>query len=80
MIHQNKYLSEVFKQPPLTAYKRQKKLRDLLIKLQVHPPQPGHPTREIKGINKCGNANTACPYVQPSKTFKIDKQDTLKIR
>jgi hypothetical protein len=32
MTHQNKYLSEVFKQPPLTAYRRQKNLRDLLIK------------------------------------------------
>ena len=80
MIHKNKYLSEVFKQPPLTAFKRQKKLRDLLIKSKVPPPQPAHPIREIKGMKRCGKAFTACPYVQPSKNIKIDKKDTWEIK
>ena len=80
MVHQNKYLSEVFNQPPLTAYKRQKNLRDLLIKSKVPPPKSTHPTREIKGMNKCGKACTACPYVQQTKKIKIDKEDTWEIR
>ena len=32
MIGQNKYLNEVFEKPPLTAYRRQRNLRDILIK------------------------------------------------
>ena len=43
MVNQDPYLSEVFSQPPLTAYKRQKNIRDLLIRAKVpsdHKPYP----------------------------------------
>ena len=35
MVKQNQYLAEVFKEPPLTAYRRQRNLRDILIKSKV---------------------------------------------
>ena len=35
MVSQDPYLSEVFSQPPLTAYKRQKNIRDHLIRAKV---------------------------------------------
>ena len=80
MTHQNKYLSEVFKQPPLTAYKRQKNLRDLLIKSKVPPPKPIHPRRQIQGMKQCGKACTACPYVHPGKKIKIDQNETWQVK
>ena len=54
MIAQDKYLSEVFVEPPLTAYRRQNNLRDMLIKSKVPPPPPIHPRREIKGWQSVG--------------------------
>ena len=43
MISQDQYLKEVFKLPPLTAYKRQRNVKDNLIRAKVaKPPTTGH--------------------------------------
>ena len=68
MIKQNKYLEEVFKEPPLTAYRRQRNLRDILIKAKVPPAPQLRPKINLFGMSKCGQTNcAACPFVIMSK-------------
>ena len=72
MVTQDQYLAEVFKQPPLTAYRRQTNLRDLLIKSRV-PPIPKHyPNRVMKGMFKCNKLHcTSCPYINTGSKVNI---------
>ena len=63
MVLQDKHLEKCFSQPPLTAFKRQTNLRDLLIKSKVPPPPKKYPERHIKGMVKCGRPCTACAYI-----------------
>ena len=79
MVAQDKYLAEVFEKPPLTAFRRQNNLRDMLIKSKVPPPLSLHPIREVKGMTKCGRACTACPFVKIGKTLKIEKNCEWRI-
>ena len=76
---QNKYLREVFEQPPLTAFRRQNNLRDMLIKSRVPAPTPLHPSRYIKGMSKCGRACPACPFVLEGKDVKLEDKSSWKI-
>ena len=63
---QDQYLSEVFKEPPLTAYKRQKNIKDHLIKAKVADPPSVRPKRTNNGMSKCGEKKTAA-YVPTLK-------------
>ena len=79
MIKQDKYLEEVFQEPPLTAYRRQRNLRDVLIKAKVPPAPTLRPKRELLGMSKCGKNCTACPYIMEGKKVKINHQETWRI-
>ena len=67
MISQDQYLREVFPQPPLTAFKRPKNLRDLLINAKIPTLTKQRPERKIKGMKKCNNLCSACPFVDERK-------------
>ena len=71
MSFQDPYMKEVFPEPPLTAFRRQKNLRDLLIRAKVPPPPKKHEERRKIGMSKCGLACTACPYVKSQKQIKL---------
>ena len=73
MIGQDPYLSEVFKQPPLTAFKRQRNIRDHLIRARVPKYTKLHLPREKRGMKRCNKNCTACPYVKEVKYMKINK-------
>ena len=73
MVSKNKYLAEVFKRPPLTAYRRQPNLRNLLIRAKV--PSQKDNQRVLKGMKKCGNGCGACPYIKEAKNVKINKKN-----
>ena len=79
MTSQNKYLAEVFPRPPLTAFKRQANIRNILIRAKVAGPPRVHKERMLKGMTKCGKACTACPFIQPTKSIKIDKKNKWNI-
>ena len=79
MTGEDSYLKEVFEQPPLTAFRRQNNLRDMLIKSKIPAPIPTHPRRDMKGMGTCGKACTACHYAQKRKTVKINKKTEWKI-
>ena len=73
MVSRNTYLSEVFKRPPLTAYRRQPNLRSLLVKAKV-PSERDH-QRVIKGMKKCGKGCGSCPYIKETKNVKINNKN-----
>ena len=79
MVSQDEYLKGVFKSPPLTAFKRQRNIKDNIIRAKVAMPQDARPTRKNPGMKKCGKWCTACPYVKEGKTIKIDNKQTWKI-
>jgi hypothetical protein len=73
MVGQDPYLSEVFTQPPLTAFRRQKNLRDHLIRAKVPSDPKPYPQRRQRGMRKCGKNCTACPYIKEVKSLNINR-------
>jgi hypothetical protein len=66
------YLAEVFPAPPLVAYKRQKNIRDFLVRAKVPPPLAARPRRVIPGMRRCQKQCHACPYIKETKDIKTD--------
>ena len=79
MAAQDQHLAEVFKQPPLIAYRRQRNLKDILIKSKVPPPIPRYPQREVRGMAKCGKACPSCPFISTGSEIKMNQGNTWKI-
>ena len=79
MKSQDKYLSDCFSKPMLTAHRRQPNLRNILIKPRLPPPPNPYPKRNLTGMIKCGLSCTACPYILEGKCMKIDGKNTWKI-
>ena len=69
MVNQDPYLREVFPQPPLTAFKRPKNLKDLIIRAKVSPKVRDRPERKKKGMKRCNKMCPACPFINESKLF-----------
>ena len=76
---QDQYLSEVFKEPPLTAYKRQKNIKDHLIKAKVADPPSVRPKRTKNGMSKCGKNCSLCPYIKEGKSISVNRKSTWQI-
>ena len=72
MVSQNPYLAEVFAEPPLTAYKRQRNIRDNIVRAKVPPPQGQYPKRHINGMKKCERGCIICPFVKEAKHVKAN--------
>jgi hypothetical protein len=79
MVAQNKYMAECFPEPPLTAFKRPRNIKELLIRAKVPPPLDLRQKRELKGMVKCSNNCSACPYVKQGRNVKINKRSTWRI-
>ena len=71
MVESDPRLKEVFKKPPMVAYRRPPSLREKLIRAKVPPPPDPNtrPKRDCKGMKKCGNCST-CDFVQEGKVVK----------
>ena len=77
MVHRDPQLKEVFPKPPLTGFKRQRNLRDHLIRALVPEIQPKYPQRQLKGMKKCHKVwCSACPYIKEQNKVKIDHKTT----
>ena len=74
MAYKDNHLANVFRRPPLVAFKKQKNLRQLLIRAKV-PQKQSYPKRKLNGMRKCGEACTACPYMKEGKRIKINGID-----
>jgi hypothetical protein len=64
MVSQDDYLGSVFPEPPLVSYKRQKNIRETIIRAKVAPLR-SH--RKQTGMKKCGKC-VACSYILQTKT------------
>ena len=58
MINLDPYLKEAFPEPPLLAYKRQKNIKDLVIKSKVPKINLSKSKRNQNGMKKC----LKCPF------------------
>jgi hypothetical protein len=81
MTAQDPYLASVFPQPPLTAYRRQRNIRNYIIRAKVPVISKRNTRRNFNGMKKCGKNCTACPYIKEGNTiknnsfeYKINKQ------
>ena len=72
MTSRNKYLGDVFKRPPMIAYKRQPNLREHLIKAKVPKAPRLHQERRQNGMKRCGSGCLACPYIKETKSVTIN--------
>ena len=61
---------KVFPEPHLVGLKRQRNLRDHIIRATVPAPTPPYPAREKKGMTKCGKCSI-CPFVKEGTSTKI---------
>ena len=77
MVGQDQYLEEVFDQPPMVAFKRQRNQKDMLINAKV-PLKKTREGRILNGMKNCGKCS-ACPYVYETKTLKTYKNKTWKL-
>ena len=75
MISQDKYLSEVFKMPPITAYIKERNIRDHIIRGKVARPLNYYPKIYLKGMSNCGTNCTACPYIKQAKVVQINGEE-----
>ena len=67
------YLQEVYPEPPLVENKRQKNIKDMIIRAKVAKENIWL-KRNLKGMKKCNKYCTACPYVQEGSEVKRFQQ------
>ena len=75
MVSQDPYLAEVYQQPPLTAFRRQRNLKDHLIRAKVPSDPKLHQTRRHRGMKKCNKNCSACPFIREVKSIKINNAE-----
>ena len=78
MKSQDQYLSKVFPEPRMVGFRRQRNLKDHLIRAKVPTAAPIYPQRERKGMNKCGKCSI-CPFIKEGKEIKIQNKPNWSI-
>ena len=76
MVSRDSYLKEVFPKPPLTGFKRQRNLRDYLIRAKIPEETRKYPKRHQKGMKKCNKpwCSRVCPLIKEGKYIKTNNQ------
>ena len=72
MVSMDAYMAEVFPEPPLTAFKRPKNIKEYLVRAKVR----GENTREKRkmfGMSKCNKPCQACPFIKEGNVIKYGK-------
>ena len=62
----------------MTGFRRQKNIREYLIRAKIPNPIAERPKRNLKGMTKCGKQCSACPYIKEGRSIKFN-QSTWKI-
>ena len=71
MKNQDQYLSKVFPEPPMTAFRRENNLRSLIIRAKIPSQQKKFEPRRTKGMTKCGKSCPACPFILEGKSVNV---------
>ena len=79
MICNDQHLKQVFKNPPLVAFKRQRNLKDNLIRAKVANPPALRSKRKNPGMKNCGKMCTACPFVKQGRHINNKQNPIWKI-
>ena len=81
----DRYLKQVFPEAPLVAYRRQKYLKEYLIRAKLPPPNEYKCQRQLKGMNKCPKSCLIYPYIREGReirgnsfTWKINQRVTCQ--
>ena len=71
MVAQDQHLEEAFKEPPIIAYKRNRNIKETLIRAKI-TKQMARPKRILKGMKRCGKCKS-CPFIKEGRSIKADK-------
>ena len=73
MANQDSHVKSVFKEPPLIAYQKNLNMRSYLIWAKLADKKSNYPKRYLKGMKKCGQECTACPYIEQGRDTQINQ-------
>ena len=79
MKNSDQHLAEVFPEPPMVGYRKQRNLQSFLIKSKVPKPPEKYPKRQINGMLKCGKSCPTCPFIKEGKEININQNSKWKI-
>ena len=66
MVSQDDYIGSVYPEPPLISYRRQKNIRESIIRAKVAHERT---QRIVRGMKRCNNC-LACSYIKEGKVVK----------
>ena len=66
-------LGEVFEEPHLATFRRQRNIRDNLIRAKVPSDPKPYPERIKRGMRNCVKNCTECPYIKEVKSLRINQ-------
>ena len=75
MIHHNQHMKNVFPEPPLVANKKNKNIKDYLVRAKLPKSESNRPKRVITGMKKCGKSCQICPFINETKILKGNNFD-----
>ena len=67
MVKQSNYMQEVFPAPTLVAFKRQKNVKESLVRAKV-APKTTRPKQILRGMKKCGKCLASSYIVSRAST------------
>lgn len=70
MVNMNSYLSNVFPDPPMIAYRCHRNIKDFLIKAKVYGNKKKNERRILPGMQKCNKPCVTCHYILEEKLIK----------
>ena len=87
MTKHNQHMKDVFPEPPLVANKKNKNIKDYLVRAKLPTLESNRPKRLITGMKTCGKQCPICPFINQVKTiegnnfkWKIGKQLTCETK
>ena len=63
----------MFKEPPITAFRRQQNIKNHIIRAKVARPIRPYPKSYQMGMKKCGNNCNARPCIKEGRDFQINE-------
>ena len=75
----DQHLAEIFPEPPMTGFRKQRNLQSFLIKSKVPKAPDKYQKRQLNGMMKCGNSCPTCPFIKEGKEVNLNNNSKWKI-